>query len=137
MGIIKRKEHKDKTKRSTMSSQIKLIDSMAQQIGLPKLQSTSSQEKVRAHSTRSVRHSSSTQSNELLKIPNKDIFHVRSTSRGIEKSIAISDDSVSTTAASCLMSQNPSSSAAIITKALSAEIENSSLDSSRHAGIMM
>merc|ERR1712156_1243142 len=121
MGIIKKR----KPQRNPMSSQIKLVESLAHNIVLPKLQSpqsANSQEKFRSQSNQSVRHSSSTQSTELLKIPNKCTFHARSSSRGIEKSIS--------------MSQNPSSNAAIMPKAFSMDITNSSLDGYKNPGIL-
>merc|ERR1712156_1210899 len=136
MGIIIKKR---KTQRNPMSSQIKLVESLAHNIVLPKLQSPQSaysQEKFRSQSNQSVRHSSSTQSTELLKLPNKCTFHARSSSRGIEKSIAISDDTLSSTAASCIMSHNPSSNAAIKSKALSMDFTNSSLDCDKNPGIL-
>merc|ERR1712156_1384793 len=137
MGIIKKR----KPQRNPMSSQIKLVESLAHNIVLPKLQSPQSaysQEKFRSQSNQSIRHSSSTQSTELLKIPNKCTFHARSSSRGIEKSISISDDTLSTTAASysCIMSQNPSSNAAIMPKAFSMDITNSFLDGDKNPGIL-
>ena len=84
-----------------MSSQIKLLDGIAKNIVLPKLQSASSQDKVRScsRSPRSAR--TETHSTELLKLPKNRDFHARSSSsRGVEKSIIISDESVSTTQAS-------------------------------------
>ena len=113
-----------------MSSQIKLLDGIAKNIVLPKLQSASSQDKVRScsRSPRSAR--TKTHSTELLKLPKNRDFHARSSSRGVEKSIIISDESVSTTVASThgVSSNSRCQSAANLSKALSMEEDKSSYD---------
>ena len=84
-----------------MSAQIKIIDGMSKNIVLPKLNSASSHDMVRSRSpsTRSYRETK-THSNELLNIPRKSDY--RSTSKGIDRSIVISDDCDSTTVTSTL-----------------------------------